>query len=176
MADRAILRALRPTRLASGSAMGGRKNIPAAIPAGVSLPLVLGPSTVAENKDKETETRTDPNVLYAPELFQTLEYRNIGPFRGGRVTAVAGVSSERDTFYMGSTGGGVWKTTDGGETWKSVADEGLKVGSVGAIAVAPSDPNVIYVGTGSACPRGNVSPGDGVSRSTDGGETRERMG
>ena len=156
--------------------MRGRKNIPAAILAVLSLPLVLGPSTVAENKDKETEKRTDPNVLYAPELFQTLEYRNIGPFRGGRVTAVAGVSSERDTFYMGSTGGGVWKTTDGGETWKSVADEGLKVGSVGAIAVAPSDPNVIYVGTGSACPRGNVSPGDGVYRSTDGGETWESIG
>ncbi len=128
--------------------------------------FVMGPGTIAEEKDK----------VFAPELFQTLEYRSIGPFRGGRVTAVAGVPSERDTFYMGPTGGGVWKTTDGGESWKPISDEGFKAGSIGAIAVAPSDPNVVYVGTGSACPRGNVSPGDGVYRSTDGGETWENVG
>ena len=72
----------------------------------------------ASEKDKEAD---DPNVVFAPELFQTLEYRNVGPFRGGRVTAVAGVSSQRDTFYIGSTGGVVWKTADAGETWRPVA-------------------------------------------------------
>jgi len=124
----------------------------------------------------EAEDDQDPNAVFAPELFQTLEYRNIGPFRGGRVTAVAGVPSRRDTFYMGSTGGGVWKTGDGGETWRPVADEFLKSASVGAIAVAPSDPNVVYVGMGSACPRGNISPGDGVYRSLDAGETWKHIG
>ena len=134
--------------------------------------FVTGTSTAAQDEPK----KAGPNAFFAPELFQTLEYRNIGPFRGGRVTAVTGVPSQRDTFYMGSTGGGVWKTTDGGENWRPIADEGLKAGSIGAVAVAPSDPNVVYVGTGSACPRGNVSPGDGAYRSTDGGETWENVG
>jgi photosystem II stability/assembly factor-like uncharacterized protein len=110
------------------------------------------------------------------KLFQALEYRNIGPYRGGRVTAVSGVVQDRLTFYMGSTGGGVWKTTDGGVTWRPVSDGQLWSASVGAIAVAPSDPNVIYAGMGSACVRGNTSPGDGVYRSTDAGETWSHAG
>ena len=113
----------------------------------------------------------DVPPTHDPALFSALQYRNIGPFRGGRVTAVAGVPSDPDTYYMGATGGGVWKTTDAGETWTNVSDTFFGSGSIGAIAVADSDPNVIYVGTGSTCPRGNVSPGDGVHRSTDAGKT-----
>ncbi len=116
----------------------------------------------------------EPSVPEA--YFQKLEFRNIGPFRGGRVTAVAGVRGDRQLFYMGSTGGGVWKTTDGGLRWSNVSDEEFEAASIGAVAVAPSDPNVIYVGTGSACPRGNVSPGIGVYRSTDAGESWSHVG
>ena len=96
------------------------------------------------------------------EQADDLRYRLLGPIRGGRVSTVVGVPSQPFTFYMGTTGGGVWKTTDAGTTWKNVSDGFIKVGSIGAVAVAPSDPNVIYVGTGSPDPRGNVSPGDGM--------------
>ncbi|TNF72635.1 MAG: glycosyl hydrolase [Acidobacteria bacterium] len=105
-----------------------------------------------------------------------MKFRNIGPYRGGRVTAVTGVVGDFETYYMGSTGGGVWKTTDAGVSWKNISDKHFAVASVGAIAVAESDPNVIYVGTGSACPRGNVSPGIGVYRSTDAGKTWTHVG
>ena len=108
--------------------------------------------------------------------LEALQFRNIGPYRGGRVTAVTGVPGDLHTFYMGSTGGGVWKTTDAGLRWANVSDEELEAGSVGAVAVAPSDANVVYVGTGSACPRGNVSPGIGVYRSTDAGDTWRHVG
>ncbi len=105
-----------------------------------------------------------------------LEWRCIGPFRGGRVVAVAGDPSEAHTFYFGSTGGGVWKTTDGGQYWHNVSDGYFERASVGAIAVAPSDPNVIYVGMGEPTIRGNVSHGDGVYRSTDAGKTWTHLG
>jgi len=153
--------------------------------------------------------------------FNSLSYRLVGPYRGGRVTAVTGVPGDPMTYYMGSTGGGVWKTTDAGTTWWNISDvmrrlepvtepeimgevdpalaevgllrepigglpddvrwqrrpgDAFGTASIGAIAVAPSDPNVIYVGTGSACPRGNVSPGDGVYKSTDAGETWRHVG
>ncbi|HEY9430290.1 MAG TPA: hypothetical protein VI260_02260, partial [Blastocatellia bacterium] len=85
-----------------------------------------------------------------PKLFQGLRYRNIGPHRGGRVTAVAGHRRQAHTFYMGATGGGVWKTTDAGQIWQNVSDGFFETASIGAIAVAESDSNVIYVGTGSA--------------------------
>ncbi|MBI3933018.1 MAG: glycosyl hydrolase [Acidobacteria bacterium] len=151
-------------------------------------------------------------AAFPDEAFQALQYRLVGPFRGGRSTAVAGVVQDPRTFYMGTTGGGVWKTTDGGLTWRNVTDrvreekpqpparpmgEGappepargatasetrvragdqLGSASVGAIAVAPSDPNVVYVGMGSACIRGNVSAGDGAYKSTDAGATWWRIG
>ncbi|HKQ60371.1 MAG TPA: hypothetical protein VJS92_03740 [Candidatus Polarisedimenticolaceae bacterium] len=137
---------------------------------------LLASALVLPTQAAEPPKAKDANALFAPELFQALEYRSIGPFRGGRVTAATGVPSRRDTFYFGSTGGGVWKSADGGASWKPIADEKLEAASIGAIAVAPSDPNVIYVGTGSACPRGNVSPGNGVYRSTDGGETWQHVG
>jgi photosystem II stability/assembly factor-like uncharacterized protein len=158
------------------------------------------------------------------EIFNSMSYRLVGPFRGGRVTAVAGVPGDPMTYYMGATGGGVWKTTDAGKNWRNVSDmerelepkpepqvmgdvdpmmaeygllrppahdlraediqakrvrrggDAFGAGSVGAIAVAPSDANVVYVGTGSACIRGNVSPGVGVYKSTDAGDTWRFMG
>ena len=105
-----------------------------------------------------------------------LQYRCIGPSRGGRVTAVEGISNKPYTFFMGSTGGGVWKTEDAGTSWKNISDKYFAAGSIGAIAVAPSDPNVVYVGTGSADPRGNVSAGCGMYKSLDGGESWSSIG
>ncbi|MEM9800908.1 MAG: glycosyl hydrolase [Planctomycetota bacterium] len=110
-------------------------------------------------------------------LYEDLSWRCIGPFRGGRCTAVAGVAQQPFTFYFGSCGGGVWKTTDGGIGWDNVTDGFVKTGSVGAIAVAPSDPNVVYVGMGEAQVRGvTTSHGDGVYRSTDAGRTWKHCG
>ncbi len=119
-----------------------------------------------------------PALLCAqsPDLFKELRFREIGPYRGGRVVAVAGVPSEPSTYYFGATGGGVWKTTDSGLSWNPISDGQFKTGSVGAIAVADSDPNVIYVGMGEACIRGNASNGDGVYKSTDGGKTWRNVG
>src|SRR5215831_21173881 len=111
-----------------------------------------------------------------PKLFQGLRYRNIGPHRGGRVTAVAGHRRQPHTFYMGATGGGVWKTTDAGQSWQNISDGFFETPSIGAIAVAESDPNVIYVGTGSAAIRSNVILGRGVYKSTDAGKTWRHVG
>ncbi len=124
----------------------------------------------------DAQAQDDPNAVYAPALYQALEYRLIGPYRGGRVTAVAGIPDQPYTFYMGATGGGVWKTDDAGQTWRNVSDGYVKAGSIGAVAVAPSDPNVVYVGTGSAAPRGNISPGVGLYKSTDAGATWSAVG
>jgi len=120
---------------------------------------------------------TDDEPMVDPMLFQALEWRSIGPFRGGRATTVAGVASDPLTYYFGATGGGVWKTTDAGTTWKNVSDGFFKTGSVGAIEVAPSDPNVIYVGMGERCVRGvATASGDGVYKSTDAGKTWTHVG
>ncbi len=108
--------------------------------------------------------------------WKYLKYRSIGPYRGGRVTAVTGVVGQPNVFYYGATGGGVWKTTDAGRTWLPVSDGYFRTGSVGSIAVAPSDPNVIYVGMGEGCIRGNVSHGDGVWKSIDAGRTWKHAG
>ena len=118
----------------------------------------------------------DSNAVFDPALYSAMKHGLVGPFRGGRVTAVAGVPGQPYTFYFGSTGGGVWKTTSAGEAWKNISDGYFGVGSIGAISVAPSDPNVVYAGTGSACPRGNVSTGDGVYRSTDAGKSWQHVG
>ncbi len=94
-------------------------------------------------------------------LYKGMKWRLVGPFRGGRVLAVSGVPSQPDTYYFGGVSGGVWKTTDDGQTWVSLTDK-ESFSSIGSIAVAESDPNVIYAGTGEACIRGNISHGDGV--------------
>ncbi len=107
--------------------------------------------------------------------FKGMKYRLIGPFRGGRSLTAAGVPGDPNTYYFGATGGGVWKSSDGAMTWTSVFDkEGS--GSIGSIAVATSNPNVVYVGTGEACIRGNISHGDGVYKTLDGGKTWKNVG
>jgi photosystem II stability/assembly factor-like uncharacterized protein len=110
------------------------------------------------------------------ENLQALKYRMVGPTRGGRVSTVVGINDQLFTFFMGTTGGGVWKTEDAGQSWKNISDKDFKVGSIGAIAIAPSAPNVMYVGTGSPDPRGNVSAGNGVYKSMDGGESWTHIG
>jgi photosystem II stability/assembly factor-like uncharacterized protein len=111
------------------------------------------------------------------EPLKALQWRSIGPYRGGRVDAVAGVASQPMVFYYGATGGGVWKTTDGGINWEVISDGSVfGTGSVGAIALSDSDPNTIYVGMGESAIRGNTSHGDGVYKSTDGGKTWKRIG
>ena len=111
--------------------------------------------------------------------LQSLEWRSVGPARGGRATTCCGVPGDPLTYYMGATGGGVWKTENAGLSWRPISDApggDFKTGSVGAIAVAPSDPNVIYVGMGERDPRGNFSHGDGVYKSTDAGKTWTHVG
>jgi photosystem II stability/assembly factor-like uncharacterized protein len=108
-------------------------------------------------------------------VLKNLAWREVGPYRGGRADAVAGIADQPDVYYFGSTGGGVWKTLDGGQTWKSVSD-GFFGGSIGAVAVAPSDPAVVYVGAGEETIRGNVSHGDGMWKSTDAGKTWKHIG
>lgn len=115
-------------------------------------------------------------VTVDPSLFAGMRYRLLDFSRGGRVTAVAGVPSDPLTYYFGSTGGGVWRTRDAGLTWTNVSDGFFEAGSIGAVAVAESDPNVLYVGTGSACPRGNISPGVGIYKSSDAAQTWKHIG
>ena len=111
-----------------------------------------------------------------PDVYGSLKWRNIGPHRGGRVVAVAGDPVAPATFYFGACAGGVWKTDDAGAHWYNVSDGFFNTSAVGAIAVSASDPNVIYVGTGEASIRSNVSNGDGVYKSTDGGQTWRNVG
>lgn len=137
------------------------------------LPLVLlaGTSPAAAQPNPGPSADQVP-----PTMFQDLTFRMVGPSRGGRVTAVAGHRSHPYTFYMGATGGGVWKTEDYGMTWRAISDGYFETGSIGAIRVAPSDPDIVYVGTGSDGIRSNVIVGRGVYRSDDAGETWDHVG
>lgn len=109
-------------------------------------------------------------------FMEGLNYRFVGPTRGGRSTAVTGVPGKPFTFLMGTTGGGIWRTDDAGMNWSNLSDGQIEAGSIGAVTIAPSDPAVIYAGTGSACPRGNVSAGIGLYKSDDGGKTWKHSG
>ncbi|MDE8651697.1 WD40/YVTN/BNR-like repeat-containing protein [Novosphingobium album (ex Liu et al. 2023)] len=113
---------------------------------------------------------------YDESQWSDLHYRQVGPWRGGRVTTVTGVPSQPFTFYMGTVGGGVWKTTDAGQSWTNTTDGQISVGSIGAVAVADSNPNIIYAGTGSSKIRSNVSIGRGLYKSVDGAKTWTFMG
>jgi len=108
-------------------------------------------------------------------LYSSLRWRMIGPFRAGRVNAVSGVAGQPDTFYFGSVGGGVWKSINSGRTWTPVFDS-TNVASIGALAVAPSNPNVVYAGTGEADMRDSIAFGDGVCKSMDAGKTWQHLG
>lgn len=143
----------------------------------VTLAAMSAVTGQAHAQDKGPQTAASAPVSVDTAKLQGLAWRNVGPFRGGRVTAVSGVLQDEHTFYMGSTGGGVWKTTDGGISWKNITDGYFKSGSVGAIAVAPSDPNTIYVGMGEHCIRiETFASGDGMYKSTDGGKTWTHIG
>ena len=107
--------------------------------------------------------------------FQALHWRGIGPYRGGRVLAVTGVTSEPNVYYFGAVAGGVWKTTDGGVSWIPLTDQ-TTITSIGAIAVAPSNRDIVYVGAGEASPRGDITNGNGVFKSLDGGKTWQSLG
>ncbi len=126
-------------------------------------------SVSAQNPEAENQS-TNPE----DKLFKGMKYRMIGPFRGGRSLTAAGIPGDPTTYYFGATGGGVWKSTDAAMTWSPIFDK--ENGSVGSLAVANSDHNTIYVGTGEACIRGNISQGDGIYKSIDGGKTWKNVG
>ena len=120
------------------------------------------------------QTATGPS-LADPGIFKELRWRTIGPFRGGRMKAASGVPQQPNVFYVAATNGGVWKTTDYGVTWNPIFDE-QSTGSVGALAVAPSDPSIIYVGSGEGLQRPDLSTGNGIYKSTDAGKTWTHLG
>ncbi len=110
------------------------------------------------------------------KLWSGMQWREVGPFRGGRALAIAGAPNDPNTYYFGSVAGGIWKTTDGGGNWKPLFDKQHGTSSMGAIAIAPTDPNIIYAGSGEAAPRGNITYGDGVYKSVDGGKSWQNVG
>ena len=144
---------------------------------GLLIILLLITTIHGIQAQKKNRKSSSPTLSFDESLYKAMEWRNIGPFRGGRCVTVAGHAAHPITYYMGSTGGGVWKTVDGGNVWKNISDGFFKTGSVGAIAVAESDPNVIYVGMGEAPVRGVMtSHGDGVYKSLDAGKSWKHMG
>ena len=110
------------------------------------------------------------------KLTSALQWRSVGPYTGGRVTTVAGIADEPNVFYMGTAGGGVWKTDDYGHGWKSISDKDFKSNNIGAMAIAPSNSRIIYVGTGDSAPRNTVLTGEGMYKSTDGGKSWQYIG
>ena len=132
--------------------------------------LVLALGVVSGAGAKKSKMPVEPETGWGDAVFAGLEWRLVGPYRGGRSAAVAGLASQPNVYYFGATGGGVWKTTDAGSSWENVSD-GSFGGSIGAVAVSEWDPNVVYVGGGEKTVRGNVSHGDGVWKSTDAGKT-----
>ena len=131
------------------------------------------PASTTENAPAGTDTGENTRPEEKP--FKGMQYRLIGPFRGGRSLTAAGIPGDPNTYYFGATGGGVWKSTDGALTWAPVFDkEGAS--SIGSLAVANTNPNVIYAGTGEACIRGDISEGDGIYKSVDGGKTWRNVG
>ncbi len=140
----------------------------------ILLFVFLAPPVSAQRRQSSPAPDAGQN---RPDPLKVLQWRSIGPFRGGRSTAVTGVASQPMVFYFGGTGGGVWKTSDGGINWEPITDGSVfGTGSVGAIGLSDSDANTIYVGMGESPIRGNVSHGDGVYKSTDGGKTWKHIG
>ena len=133
------------------------------------LAVIMMAGNVNAQKNKSASMEEDS--MY----FSKVKYRSIGPFRGGRSGAVAGDYSQKNTFYFGATGGGVWKTIDAGSNWKNISDKFFG-GSIGAVTIAPSDPTILYVGEGENTLRGNVSEGFGIWRSDDGGRNWRNLG
>jgi photosystem II stability/assembly factor-like uncharacterized protein len=140
------------------------------VPFAVCTLLTSAPSPLA------AQQATATSVVLDSAFLAGYRWRNLGPDRGGRSIAVAGVIGRPDEAYFGAVGGGLWKTTDGGENWGSVTDFQITSASVGAVAVSETNPDLVFIGTGETCIRGNIMPGDGVYRSTDAGETWEHVG
>src|SRR5437660_10992551 len=150
-----------------GSRFGSRRSVQILVaallfPLSILLPGAPSPSP------------TPPQAV-DEKLFEGLQWRQIGPFRGGRALTIEGVPGEPDTYYFGAVAGGVWKTIDGGANWTPLFDK-QPISSIGAIAIAPSDHNVIYAGTGEAAIRGNTTYGTGIFKSIDGGKTWQNVG
>src|SRR5262245_29604219 len=123
-----------------------------------------------------TDAQTTGVVAIDPTILKTYQWRSLGPARGGRSLTVSGVKGQPNVGYFGATGGGLWKTADRGETWAPVTDGQITSASVGAVAVAESNPDIVFIGTGESCIRGNIMPGDGVYKSTDAGKSWKHIG
>lgn len=136
----------------------------------------LAALVLAAAPDLSVRAQSDPNQLVPAAAYKDLKWRSVGPSRGGRVTAYSGVRQRPNVFYMGATGGGVWKSDDYGGTWTPISDGQIATGSIGWIEVAPSNPDIVWVGTGSAAIRSNVILGRGAYKSTDAGRTWQFMG
>ena len=132
---------------------------------------VFAASFNAQGPNSTEKPRAEASVLPAPELFAGLKWRSIGPFHGGRISAVTGAIGQPGIYYVGTPAGGVWKTTSAGVTWFPIFDDFQNVDSIGSVQVAPSDPNIVYVGTGDSV---QGSSGDGMYRSDDAGRTWKR--
>ena len=142
----------------------------------IILMAMVSQWTFAQRKAKPVTTAAPaPITQYDQKLFDAIQWREVGPFRGGRSATVTGVPGKPDLYYFGATGGGVWRTTDAGETWENISD-GFFGGSIGSVSVSESDPNVIYVGGGENTVRGNVSYGYGAWKSVDAGKTWTPIG
>jgi photosystem II stability/assembly factor-like uncharacterized protein len=167
LASAAMLAALALVSAPLAAAQKTQGKLPAEQPA-QAQPAAPSAANADESSSDRDKKKEDP-------LFKGMKYRSIGPYRGGRSLTASGIPGDPTTYYFGATGGGVWKTTDGALTWKPVFDkEG--VGSIGSVAVSPSDPSIVYVGTGEACIRGNISHGDGVYKTLDGGKNWTNLG
>jgi photosystem II stability/assembly factor-like uncharacterized protein len=141
------------------------------IPAALALVGVVASTKIGRGSES-------PSFLAPVDtaIWKTYRWRSLGPDRGGRSIAVSGVKGQPKVHYFGATGGGLWKTTDGGESWAPITDNLITSASVGAVAVSESDPNIVYIGMGESCIRGNIMPGDGVYKSTDAGKTWTHLG
>ena len=137
--------------------------------------IVLGttPELSARGRAPD-DTRLAPPI--DTMLLKGMRWRSVGPDRGGRSIAVSGVKGQPKVGYFGATGGGFWKTTDGGTTWAPITDNQLTSASVGAVAVSETNPDIVFIGMGESCIRGNIMPGDGVYKSTDAGKTWTHVG
>ena len=137
----------------------------------------MGIFQIGFTQPKKAQNPASSTTVDYNDLYKSAKWRSIGPFRGGRSVTASGVIGDINTYYMGTTGGGLWKTDDLGLTWHNISDGFFKTGSVGAVAVSESDPNVVYVGMGEHAVRGvKTHHGDGVYKSTDAGKTWTKLG
>src|SRR5215510_15319962 len=140
-----------------------RQVVRVAVPARLAVLGLIGSSHLGRSAEGPSVAPQSVDTT----ILKSYRWRSLGPDRGGRSIAVSGVKGQPKVAYFGATGGGLWKTTDGGETWAPITDNQITSASVGAVAVSESNPDVVFIGTGESCIRGNIMPGDGVYKSTD---------